>query len=275
MPCTCIVYVLSHSPQLVYAGPGEENIVDPAICQPKYFDCPDGYELDLDICGCVKIKPPKCPPGAADKCSWNQVFDESLCACVCKHSSCPAYQVLNPDKCSCECPAEAARQCGRGKVLDPNTCECVCARVRSCGRNRLKEFNHDSCRCECQKVVYYGRRDPICNRGSSKSDSSDSSNGHSDSSSSSSNGCADKSDSSDSSNGRYYGSRSKRSGGSDSSSGGKRVHPLRLIVANQCPRGQKVHSRTCRCFSGSRRRRPIKVHRGSDRSDSKSYSDSS
>ena len=134
------------------------------MCKPAYFDCPDGYQLDLDICGCVKIHGAKqCAPGAANKCSWNQVFVESICACVCKDDGhCQGKQIFNPDQCICECPAEAADHCGKGQILDPKSCECVCPVVKKC--NRLQKFNEDTCECECQKVIVSGRRRrPICN----------------------------------------------------------------------------------------------------------------
>ena len=195
------------------------------------------------VCGCVEIKPlpPKCPPGLANKCPWNQVFDESICACVCKHDlkhTCHGKQYFNPDKCVCECPAEAAKACGHNKVLDPKTCECVCSQPAKC--NRLQKFNEESCECECRKVVIPvapRRRRPGCNRGES-SDSSDGGCGRSDS---------------DSSGGKrhYGGSRSKRSdsGKSDSSGeGGKRKQPQRPIIASQCPWGTRTNKCTCRCI---------------------------
>ena len=200
------------------------------LCNSEYFNCPDGYQLDLEVCGCVEIKPipPKCSPGA-DKCPWNQVFDEFACACVCKSDLkgiCRGKQYFNPDKCWCECPAEATKACGRNQVLDPNTCECVCPKSTRC--NHLQKFNEDTCECECRKVIVSvapRRRRPICNKDSSDSDSSD---GGSDSDSSDS-GC-ERSDSSSEGGKRHYGSRSKRSDSSgkhdssdssDSSQGGR------------------------------------------------------
>ena len=267
--------------QVAQAGPGGLNENNQETCQPQYFNCPDGYQLDIDICGCVKIKQSKCPPDAASKCPPNQVLDELVCVCVCKSDhSCLKKQIFNPDKCACECPAEAASHCGNGKVLDPDTCECVCANDKKC--NRLQAFNEDTCKCECQKVVIIGRRRrPLCKPGSDSSDSdsdddsdSDSSNGCSEDSDSSDSDDSDSSDSDDSDSsdsdsngggkphyGNYWhggyryrgsyrdnGSRSKRSGSSDSSGGRKRVIPLKPIIANECPRGHRVNKRTCHCF---------------------------
>ncbi len=238
---------------IVVAGPESQEVV----CKPEYFNCPDGYELDLVVCGCVEIKPlpPKCPPGLADKCPWNQIFDESICACVCKYDlkgTCHGKLYFNPDKCVCECPAEAEKACGRNQVLDPKTCECVCSQPAKC--NRLQKFNEESCECECRKVIIPvapRRRRPIC-----KNDESSDSDSGSDSDSSDS-GCErsrSDSDSSSSSGGkRHYGSRSKRSDSgkhdsSDSSSGGggRKQQPQRPIIADQCPKGAKT-TRRCRC----------------------------
>ena len=234
------------------------------MCKPEYFNCPDGYELDLVVCGCVEIKPlpPKCPPGLADKCPWNQVSDESICACVCKHDlkgTCHGKLYFNPDKCVCECPAEAEKACGRNQVLDPKTCECVCSEPAKC--NRLQKFNEETCECECRKVIIPvapRRRRPVCKN--DESSDSDSSDGRSDSDSSDS-GCERSDSSSSSSNGgkRHYGSRSKRSDSgkgdsSDSSSGGggKKQQRLRPIIADQCPKGARANRR-CRCVFGRRR----------------------
>ena len=198
---------------------------------------------------------PKCPPGA-DKCPWNQVFDEFACACVCKSNLkgiCRGKQYFNnPDKCLCECPAEATKACGRNQVLDPNTCECVWLKSVRC--NWLQKFNEDTCDCECRKVIVPvapRRRRPICIKDSSDSDSSD---GGSDSDSSDS-GC-ERSDLSSEGGKRHYGSRSKRSDSSgkhdssDSSQGGRggKKQRRRPIIASQCPRGLKTNHRTCRCF---------------------------
>ena len=134
------------------------------VCKPEHFKCPDGYELDLVVYGCVKIKPPPTPPPTLPisidpLCPLGSFLIPEMCKCenttmnqIRCPPSCPPAGNFKLDQRLCLCISKPIPPpCPPGKILDPETSKCVCSQPVKC--NRLQKFNEESCECECRKVI--------------------------------------------------------------------------------------------------------------------------
>ena len=143
---------------------GIEPKTQEVVCKPEHFKCPDGYELDLVVYGCVKIKPPTtlppttsfCPPGRfpvqfpGGICKCEEVVTENVT--IFSPRICPMVGNFKLDQLGCQCISKPIPPpCPPGKILDPKTSKCVCSQPVKC--NPLQKFNEESCECECRKVI--------------------------------------------------------------------------------------------------------------------------
>ena len=152
---------------------GIEPKTQEVVCKPEHFKCPDGYELDLVVYGCVKIKspptlPPMLPIPIVPLCPPDSFLIPGICKCenITMNQnrfppSCPPGN-FKLDRRACQCISKPIPPtCPPGKFLEPKTSKCVCSQPIKC--NQLQKFNEKSCKCECRKVIIAvaPRRRPI------------------------------------------------------------------------------------------------------------------